>query len=364
MALCGNKDNINSSGTVTVNYANLTVTGTGTTFGAAGAGHTEARVGDVIRFGQAFGGRDGYSGDAVIVSIASTLECTIDGTSGLSGAEIFNSAYQVNQCPKFHTKDAAANQRSASDAKRGVLYTGVTTAAVAIGATIIQVSGSPQSDSAANDHVVVRHGIDGREQMGKVYAVASEKITLVNAVPRTTFHYRIRPGIGILGVGTRVVEVEEAIINGIAHPLTDIVPGDQFAHGVNRIGIGTVVIPQVIGAEPFAQLTLDAAGLTQAIVKVPVFGSPAEVRRGIANGSTVKIRSRETVGSVETQVVGVSTSGSQASQTTQFETGVGWVGGSTYNDSAGNMRVKKEILVAMSGIQTGNLPIYDGNPFA
>ena len=163
MALWGNKDNINSSGTVTVNYANLTVTGTGTTFGAAGAGHTEARVGDVIRFGQAFGGRDGYSGDAVIVSIASTIECTIDGTSGLSGAEIFNSAYQVNQCPKFHTKDAAANQRSASDAKRGVLYTGVTTAAVAIGATIIQVSGSPQSDSAANDHVVVRHGIDGRE---------------------------------------------------------------------------------------------------------------------------------------------------------------------------------------------------------
>ena len=26
--------------------------------------------------------------------------------------------------------------------------------------------------------------------------------------------------------------------------------------------------------------------------------------------------------------------------------------------------IKKEILVAMSGIQTGNTPIYDGNPFA
>ena len=363
MALWGNKDNINSSGTVTVNYANLTVTGTGTTFGAAGAGHTEARVGDVIRFGQAFGGRDGYSGDAVIVSIASTLECTIDGTSGLSGAEIFNSAYQINQCPKFHTKDAAANQRSASDATKGVLYTGVTTAAVAIGATIIQVSGSPQLSAAANDHVVVKHGTDGREQMGKVYAVASEKITLVNPVPRTTFHYRIRPGIGILGVGTRVVEVEEAIINGIAHPLTDIVPGDQFAHGVNRIGIGTVVIPQVIGAEPFAQLTLVGAGLTQAIVKVPVFGSPTEIRRGIADDSTVIVKGRETVGTVETQVVGVSTAGSRAAQSTQFETGVGWVGVTTYTDSTGSMRVKKEILVAMSGIQTGNAPAYDGNPF-
>ena len=364
MALWGNKDNIDSSGTVTVNYADLKVTGTGTTFGGVGC----AKTGDVIRFGQAFGGRDGYSGDAVIVSIASTLECTIDGTSGLSGAEIFSSAYQINQCPKFHTKDAAANQRSASDATRGRLYTGVTTAAVAIGSTIITVSGSPQLSVAANDHVVVKHGIDGREQMGTVFSAASEKIILVNAVPRVTFHYRIRPGVGILGVGTRIVEVEEAIINGIKHPLTDIIPGDTFHHGTNSIGIGTVIIPQVIGAEPFAQLTLNAAGLTQAIVKVPVFGSPAEVRRGIANGSTIIVRGKETVGSVETQVVGVSTGGSRAAQSTQFETGVGWVGVSTYmaSDGAGGqvLRVKKEILVAMSGIQTGNAPIYDGNPFA
>jgi hypothetical protein len=33
-------------------------------------------------------------------------------------------------------------------------------------------------------------------------------------------------------------------------------------------------------------------------------------------------------------------------------------------DSEGNMRVKKEILVAMSGIETGNTPLYDGNPFS
>ena len=43
---------------------------------------------------------------------------------------------------------------------------------------------------------------------------------------------------------------------------------------------------------------------------------------------------------------------------TQFETGVGWVGITTYNDTHGNLRVKKEILVAMSGITTGNAPIY------
>ena len=363
MALWGNKDNINSSGTVTVNYANLTVTGTGTTFGAAGAGHTEARVGDVIRFGQAFGGRDGYSGDAVIVSIASTLECTIDGTSGLSGAEIFNSAYQISQCPKFHTKDAAANQRSASDPKRDVLYTGVTTAAVAIGSTILQVSGSPQLSVSANDNVIVKHGSDARQQMGTVHSAAAGIIRLQSATLRTTFHYRIRPGVGNYAVGTDTIELEEAINVNLRHSLTDITAGDTFHHGSNSIGIGTVVVNTAVKPNR-AVITLNGSGLTQEIVKIPVFGSPAEVRRGVANGSTVIVRGKETVGSVETQVVGVSTSGSQASQTTQFETGVGWVGVSTYNDSAGNMRVKKEILVAMSGIQTGNLPIYDGNPFA
>ena len=33
----------------------------------------------------------------------------------------------------------------------------------------------------------------------------------------------------------------------------------------------------------------------------------------------------------------------------------GWVGVTTYNDNHGNLRVKREVLVAMSGITTGNL---------
>lgn len=33
----------------------------------------------------------------------------------------------------------------------------------------------------------------------------------------------------------------------------------------------------------------------------------------------------------------------------------GWVGITTYNDTHGNLRVKREVLVAMSGITTGNI---------
>lgn len=358
MALWGNKDNIDSTGTVTVNHANLTVAGSGTSFGQVGS----ASTGDVIRFGQAFGGVDGYSGDAVIVSIASTLECGIDGISGLSGGEIVDSAYQINQCPKSHTLDAAANQRSASDSKRQTKYSGIATAVVAIGATIIQVDGNPSTSAVvANDHVIVKHGKDDREQMGKVFAVTSNTITLKNPVLRTTFHYRIRPDESY-SIGDSIIELEETILNGIRHPLIDITPGDSFHKGSNSIGIGTVVVNDLVRPER-AVITLNTP-LTQAIAGVEFFGSPAQVRRGIANGSKVIVKGKEPLGTVETQVVGVSTDGSQASQKTQFETGVGWVGVSTYNDSDGNLRVKKEILVAMSGIQTGNAPIYDGNPFA
>ena len=43
---------------------------------------------------------------------------------------------------------------------------------------------------------------------------------------------------------------------------------------------------------------------------------------------------------------------------TVYETSGGWVGVQTYLDNGGNLRVKSEILVAMSGITTGNAPAY------
>ena len=60
---------------------------------------------------------------------------------------------------------------------------------------------------------------------------------------------------------------------------------------------------------------------------------------------------------VDATLVGVTTA-------TQYETGVGWVGVTTYNQADGTLRVKKEILVAMSGITTGNVPVYDADPTA
>ncbi len=57
-------------------------------------------------------------------------------------------------------------------------------------------------------------------------------------------------------------------------------------------------------------------------------------------------------------VYGVAEGGATASKTTRYEiTHQGWVGVTTYMCD-GQLRVKAETLVAMSGIQTGNTPVY------
>ena len=65
----------------------------------------------------------------------------------------------------------------------------------------------------------------------------------------------------------------------------------------------------------------------------------------------------------EPHIYGVADAGIAAAQGTSYAlTHQGWVGVTTYNDSDGNLRVKSEVLVAMSGITTGSIPIYDGDP--
>tara|TARA_E500000331_G_scaffold295090_1_gene293181 strand:- start:316 stop:843 length:528 start_codon:yes stop_codon:yes gene_type:complete len=54
--------------------------------------------------------------------------------------------------------------------------------------------------------------------------------------------------------------------------------------------------------------------------------------------------------------------GVDAAEGTVYETGAGWVGVQTYMGVEGDLRVKKEILVAMSGITTANAPVYPANP--
>ena len=134
MSLWGNNDNLQSSGTVSLNYATKVVTGTGTTFGTVGFGAT----GDVIRFGiRGDGGT--YFGDAVIASIASTISVTIASTSGLTGAAIANTDYYLSELPSSTVGDFSYSEKNTDYDK--IVY-GISTSAYDDVSTAYRTSGT------------------------------------------------------------------------------------------------------------------------------------------------------------------------------------------------------------------------------
>ena len=134
MSLWGNNDNLQSSGTVSLNYATKVVTGTGTTFGTVGFGAT----GDVIRFGiRGDGGT--YFGDAVIASIASTISVTIASTSGLTGAAIGGTDYYLSELPSSTVGDFSYSEKNTDYDK--VVY-GISTSAYDDVSTAYRTSGT------------------------------------------------------------------------------------------------------------------------------------------------------------------------------------------------------------------------------
>ena len=243
MALWGNNDAKGSGGTVTLNYNNLTVIGSATTFGQVGA----AATGDVIRFGTAFGV---HYGDAVIVGIASTTQLSIASTAGLNGSAISGVNFEISESPKFAVLDSHLNQ---SDGANTETYTFLRTTATSTA-----------------------------------------------------------------GIGTNKVLVNSVV---------GVTTGDTLT------GINTTAVVASFGSTSVS------------------FASTISV--AIAGGSAISF-SRIT-GGHETSVIGVGTIGIQTAYSTKFAlTHQGWVGVTTYKDSEGNLRVKSEVLVAMSGITTGN----------
>ena len=348
MALWGNNDNKGSLGTVSLNYGNKTVTGTGTTFGQTGA----AAVGDVIRFGAAFGGTTGYAGDAVITSIASTISLRIDSTAGLSGGEITDFNYQISECPKSSIKDAAQNQSSnavlALDAKL------VTTAASrsGIGVTLLTVTGNASGNNiVAGDRVV--YGVPHRLQVSTVNSlIGLSTVVLNNAIPTTTLQYHTPNNAATAGIGTTLLKITERAYGD--DPDTDSVT--LVAVG-DSVGVGTYTGTITAIAENFPgqrEVTLNS-GLTQQVFA----GAVIDVTRAIAGGEPVEFIGVESLSGKESQVVGLSAadltaaSGSTA-RSSYAAASTGWVGIMTYTDANGNARVKSEVLVAMSGITTGN----------
>ena len=95
MALWGKADSLFSPGTVTVNYANKTITGTATSFRAAGIS-----TGTVITIGVG-----GTFGQAVISGVTSETYVSIATTQYLTGKPIAGVGYTLSQKPVYTLED-------------------------------------------------------------------------------------------------------------------------------------------------------------------------------------------------------------------------------------------------------------------
>jgi hypothetical protein len=94
MALWGKADSIYSPGTVIVDYAAKTITGSGTSF-------TNATVGSVISIGVGV-----TFGEAVISAVTSNTLLSIASTQFLSGGSISGVAYTMSQKPIYVLQDS------------------------------------------------------------------------------------------------------------------------------------------------------------------------------------------------------------------------------------------------------------------
>jgi hypothetical protein len=401
MALWGNKDNVGSGSTVTLDYDNKvvsgwagTATGAGTTFGQIGA----AKTGDIISFGQHGSGT--YFGEAVIVSIASSLQCTIASTEALSGAAIAGVDYSISEKPVYTLGDSTYNVKKDASPSIDTIATGEAEFAVGVGSIAIPVVLSTiQPPVEAGDYLV--NNSDNFEIINVGLCTSRMLTTCITGdyvlrtiSPDFLVSGETTVGLGttrptIAGAGETTAYTSGAVSSGATViPLTDgnkyhIMAGDV----VKLPGIANKVVYEKLNNSVTLTATVTAVASGAAVTFVSdtinIIDTPASADLNLAvgddltwqgagggpgdvitldSGVTAAISADATLtfkrrqNGYDAYVYGVS--GAGVGTGTQYETSAGWVGVTTYMDNDNNLRVKKEVLVAMSGITTGNPESY------
>ena len=338
MSLWGNNDNLFSGGTVSLNYANKTVTGAGTTFGNVGA----AKTGDVIRFGiRGSGGT--YFGDATIVGITSATVLTIGSTDGLSGAAIASTDFYVSELPSYTVDDHSYSNKHDTVATYQQFASSTALDFTAVGGNIVAIDGGFEPLNIT----LGTHGKDALSNDGNNIVISA----LGSGTTVTT------PGqVSPVGFSTVFVVAPPGITENVDF-VTLTVGGVSAAQLITGIGATSVSIGGTISA----QVT---AGTTLTFTSDNIISLASTVSAGIATGDTLTFK--RLMGGYDRQIYGISDAQSAVydGDSTEFRTsGSGWVGVTTYTDMHGRLRVKSETLVAMSGIQTGaNGIVYPTTP--
>jgi len=404
MALWGNNDNVGSAGSVSLDYSNRVVSGWGTFTGALVSGVTSfaqagfAKTGDIISFGQHGSGT--YFGEAVIASIGSSMRLTIASTEALNGSAIAGVEYQISEKPSYTVGDPHWNIKRDSSPSINTIATGEAEFAVGVGSIAIPVVLTTiQPPVEAGDYLV--NNSDNFEIVNVGLCTSRMLTTCITGdyVLRTIspdFFVSGESTVGlgttrptIAGAGETTAYTSGAVSSGATViPLTDgnkyhIMAGDV----VKLPGIANKVVYEKLNNSVTLTATVTAVASGAAvtfvsdtinIIDTPASGdlnlavgddltwqgaggSPGDVisldagvTAAISADATLTFKRRQN--GYDAYVYGVSEVG--VGTGTQYETSAGWVGVTTYMDNDNNLRVKKEVLVAMSGITTGNPESY------
>ena len=132
--------------------------------------------------------------------------------------------------------------------------------------------------------------------------------------------------------------------------------GDVIRFTKGAVYYGDAVIKTIASA------TSLSIGSTAGLSGVAISGSDFTITQLPKYTITDSSFSEANEAGADEYVFATAEAGVDAALGTVYETGAGWVGVQTYMGVEGSLRVKKEILVAMSGITTANAPVYPANP--
>ena len=393
MALWGNKDDYLSSGTVSVKFAGINTyyadgdliersagvaktladgtsasdlvyevigsigAGAGTSFGK-GTGF--AKTSDILKFGEIIGGT--YFGSGIVVGIASTTLCYIASTeglqTGLTQANLNGVEYTVNDQPMWVSGGLSNEyaQQNESDAE--------TTHAGRVGlAYSVSVAAASTTQFVLDGAYTQEYDVDGkpRIRVGDTLSTYSSgtwgdvtTLTAINASAKVTVWTTTLTATTAGGVGT--VSVADTSQFQVGDTVTSPSDGSAGPVVVNRIGLNTIGFTGNLTAQWTSGNRL-SIGRTVSNVAT---GSASIVSLGSTDTS---LRVTRSTGGQSLYIGGISTNGTGSAQGTSYEVAHGgWIGVTTYFDGAGNLRVKSQTLVAMSGIATGNDPVLGGAP--
>ena len=338
MALWGNDDNVTriAAGTLSVDYDTKIVTGAnGTQFGVTGY----AKEGDVLRIG--FKGTGGtYFGDATIATIESATKCTLASTEGLSGAAIASTSFWVSELPLYTTENPLYSENAGFNKLAPSYKTVVKAAALGqtgVGKSVIGMLGTGQvadelawhDEGSTNPDKLLNDGGNTLELRTLNEAYVTARFTVASGQKTVPVGYEDLPGIGIAPADT---------------PQDSNYQDGGFFYGIAGVGATTITLHENLssGITQGAKLKFNNNNISML---------NGNVTAGINTGD--QLEWQRLTGGHDRFVYGINAAGVESTEGGEYQNSAGWVGVTTYMDCSGNLRVKSEILVAMSGITTG-----------